>query len=76
MKDTNRKFCKRIMDRVCLKTCGLSLDDLPDLPCVMNGLDEMEDLIEANGDMTNLSDLHDIAQDAVFELLEAEGFPV
>lgn len=71
-----RESCRKLMDKLCRRTCGLSLSDLPDLPCVMNALDEMVDLIEQEGDMTPMSELEAIAQDAVFELLEEEGFPV
>jgi hypothetical protein len=42
----------------------------------MNALDEMEELIERWGDGLHLSELQNIAQDAVVELLEEEGFEV
>lgn len=71
-----RSQCRKLMDKLCIRTCGLSLSDLPDLPCVMNALDEMEALIEQEGDMTPMSELEAIAQDAIFELLEEEGFPM
>lgn len=64
------------MNKVCLDMSGLSLSDLPDLPCVMYALDEMEEYIEEEGDNALTSELYNIAQDAVVELLEEEGFPV
>lgn len=64
------------MNKACLDLSGLSLSDLPDLPCVMYALDEMEEYIEAEGDQALTSELYNIAQDAVVELLEEEGFPV
>lgn len=70
-----RKRCYKLMNKICIRECGLSLSDLPDLPCVMNALDEMEGLIEQEGEMTPMSELEGIAQDAVFELMEEEGFP-
>jgi len=73
----NRKCCITIMNNICLRMSGgLSLADLPDLPYVMNALDEMEELIERWGDGLHLSELQNIAQDAVVELLEEEGFEV
>lgn len=71
-----RKKCLAIMNKVCLDMSGLSLSDLPDLPCVMYALDEMEEYIEEEGDNALTSELYNIAQDAVVELLEEEGFPV
>lgn len=62
------------MDSICVSEAIISLADLPDLPCVGNALDEMEELIEANGSETSMEELRDIAQDAVHELLEEEGF--
>lgn len=50
-----------------------TLDDLADLPCIMNALDEMQEQMD-NGD-PSMSELENIAQDAAFELLEEEGFP-
>lgn len=40
----------------------------------MNALDEMEGLIEQDSDVS-VDTLRDIAHDAIFELLESEGFP-
>jgi len=74
--DKERKECRKIMNKACLSLCGLTLDDLPDLPCVSNGLDEMQELIEIEGNRTPMSELEGIAQDAVFELLTEEGFPI
>lgn len=71
-----RQSCRKLMNKICIRESGMSLDDLPDLPCIMNALDEMEELIEQLGDMAPMSELEGIAQDAVFELLEEEGFPV
>jgi hypothetical protein len=70
---TNRQKCRRIMNAICVNKSGLSLSDLPDLPCIMNALDEMEELVDADGDNAPMSELQNIAQDAVFELLEEEG---
>ena len=70
---TNRQKCRRIMNEICMNESGLSLDDLPDLPCIMNALDEMEKLVDMDGENTPMSELQNIAQDAVFELLEEEG---
>jgi hypothetical protein len=74
--DNTRKKCLAIMNKACLDMSGLSLSDLPDLPCVMYALDEMEEYIEEEGDNALTSELYNIAQDAVVELLEEEGFPV
>lgn len=72
---TTRQKCKKLMNKVCFDLCGLSLDDLPDLPCIMNALDEMEELVESQGaEFTTNSELYEIAQDAVSEVLEEEGF--
>jgi hypothetical protein len=70
---TTRQRCRRIINSICLKESGLSLDDLPDLPCIMHALDEMVSYIEAEGEVALVSELYNIAQDAVFELLEEEG---
>jgi len=72
---TDREKCYKIMDSICVSEAIISLADLPDLPCVGNALDDMEELIEANGSETSMEELRDIAQDAVHELLEEEGFP-
>jgi hypothetical protein len=64
------------MNKSCYDLSGLSLSDLPDLPCVMNALDEMERYIEAEGENALVSELYNIAQDAVAELLEEEGFHI
>lgn len=72
---TTRQKCKKLMNKVCLDLCGLSLDNLPDLPCIMNALDEMEELVESQGaEFTTNSELYEVAQDAVSEVLEEEGF--
>lgn len=74
---TTRQKCIKIMNRACNDLCGLSMSDLPDLPCVMNALDEMEQLLEDQGEeFTLTSELYEIAQDAVAEVLEEEGFPI
>ena len=72
--DNTRKRCLKIMNKACLDLSGLSLSDLPDLPCVMYALDEMEEYIEEEGDAALVSELYNIAQDAVAEVLEEEGF--
>lgn len=69
-----RKRCIAIMNQACYDLCGLSMSDLPDLPCVMYALDEMEEYIEEEGDTALVSELYSIAQEAVAELLEEEGF--
>jgi hypothetical protein len=74
--DNTRKRCLAIMNKACLDLSGLSLSDLPDLPCVMYALDEMEEYIEEEGDAALVSELYNIAQDAVAEVLEEEGFPI
>lgn len=74
--NTTRKCCIAIMNKSCNDLSGLSLSDLPDLPCVMNALDEMEQYIEAEGENALVSELYNIAQDAVVELLEEEGFHI
>jgi hypothetical protein len=71
---TNRQRCYQIADALCCSISALSLSDLPDLPCLMNALDEMEGLIEQDSDVS-VDTLRDIAHDAIFELLESEGFP-
>lgn len=68
----NRKAARKILERVAQKECGLSLDDLPDLPCIMNALDEMEEMIGEEEPILT-ADLLNIAQDAIFELMEEEG---
>ena len=75
MSNTRQK-CLTIMNAACIDLSGLCLSDLPDLPCVMYGLDEMEEYIEEEGDQALTSELYNIAQDAVIELLEEEGFEV
>ena len=70
---TNRQKCRRIMNGICMNESGLTLNDLPDLPCIMNALDEMEAYIEEEGELALSSELYNIAQEAVFELLEEEG---
>ena len=74
--DNTRKKCLAIMNKACNDLSGLSLSDLPDLPCVMYALDEMEEYIEAEGEAALVSELYSIAQDAVAEVLEEEGFHI
>lgn len=71
---SNRKRARRIMNSLCISTCGLGLDDLPDLPCVMYALDEMEEMMEEEGEQVSIAELQNIAQDAITELLEEQGF--
>ncbi len=80
--NANRKAAFRILDHITQKRSGLSLHDLPDLPCVMNALDEMEEIIDEQKNNSSLGfpadpklskELVDIAEDAVSELLEEEG---
>lgn len=74
MKNT-RKKCRIIMNNACRQMSGgLSLDDLPDLPCVMYALDDMQDYLESEGENALTSELYNIAQEAIAELLEEEGF--
>jgi hypothetical protein len=70
----NRSRCYQIADRLCYKIALVSLSDLPDSPCLMHALDEMQELIEYEGE-PSLSSLQDIALEAVVEILEGEGFP-
>lgn len=74
--DNTRKRCLTIMNKACLDLSGLSLSDLPDLPCVMYALDEMEEYIEEEGDAALVSELYNIAQGAAAEVLIQEGFHV
>lgn len=69
-----REAARKIINKVCIATCGLGIDDLPDLPCVMYAVDEMEDFIKERGFI--LIPLIEIAKGAVRELLEEEGFPL
>jgi len=72
-----RNRCRQIINKIAERECGMGLDCLPDLPCIAHALDEMVELVEYLGeDAAPMSELQDIAQDAVFELLEEEGFPV
>ena len=71
-----RQRCIKIMNQACYDLCGLSMSDLPDLPCVMYALDAMEEYIEEEGDTALVSELYNIAQEAVAEVLEEEGFHV
>ena len=72
---TTRQKCRQLMNRACQDLCGLSMNDLPDLPCVANALDEMEAYVEEQGGFALMSELYSMAQDAVSEVLEEEGFP-
>jgi hypothetical protein len=72
---SNRQRCYQIADKLCNQIAFVSLADLPDLPLLMEALDEMEELIDYEGE-PSLQSLEEIAQDAVFEILESEGFPV
>ena len=72
-----RNRCRTILNKVAERECGMGLDCLPDLPCIANALDVMQEIVECLGeDAAPMSELQDIAQDAVFELLEEEGFPI
>jgi hypothetical protein len=77
-----RQRCIKIMNQACYDLCGLSMSDLPDLPCVMYALDAMEEYIDAmeeyieEGDTALVSELYKIAQEAFAEVLEEEGFHV
>lgn len=52
----------------------LSLEDLPDLPCVMNAGDEIEELFASEGATSHsLALARDLAGDALAELLAEEG---
>jgi hypothetical protein len=67
---TDRLRARRIMNSLCIQTYGLGLDDLPDLPCVMYALDEMEQMIEEEGEQVSIAELQNIAQDAISELVD------
>jgi len=71
-----RYKCWKIANAICESIAFVGLNDLPDLPCLMNALDEMEEMIEYEGEACSMEDLRNIAQDAVFEILEEEGFPI
>ena len=72
-----RNRCRQIINKIAERECGMGLDCLPDLPCIANALDVMQEMVEYLGeDAAPMSELQDIAQDAVFELLEEEGFPI
>lgn len=71
-----RLKCWRIANSLCESIAPVGLSDLPDLPCLMNALDAMEEILEYEGDSCCMEDLRNIAQDAVIEILEGEGFPV
>ena len=70
----NRKHARRIMNSLCVANYGVHLDDLPDLPCIMYAIDEMEEILDDQGENASLSELQDIAQEALAELAEEEGF--
>jgi len=60
-----------------LATGGLlSLSDLPDLPCVMNAADEIEDIFSAGVTAETLAEARGQADEAVAELLAEEGFEI
>lgn len=73
MQLTNRQIARRIINSLCVSTYGLHLDDLPDLPCVMYALDEMEEMIDEDGSDVSIAELQNIAGDAIAELGEEEG---
>ena len=57
-----------------LATGGLlSLADLPDLPCVMNAADEIEDIFSAGVTAETLAEARAQADEAIAELLAEEG---
>jgi len=57
-----------------LATKGLlSLSDLPDLPCVMNAADEIEDIFSAGVTADTLAEAREQADEAIAELLAEEG---
>jgi predicted RNase H-like HicB family nuclease len=57
-----------------LATKGLfSLSDLPDLPCVMNAADEIEDIFSAGVTAETLAEARAQADEAIAELLAEEG---
>jgi hypothetical protein len=51
----------------------LSLSDLPDLPCVMNAADEIEDIFSAGVTAETLAEARAQADEAIAELLAEEG---
>lgn len=68
---TNRLRARRIINSLCIANYGVHLDELPDLPCVMYTLDEMEQMIEEEGEKVSIAELQNIAQDAISELVDA-----
>ena len=74
--NSTRLRCWYVANSICESIALVGLNDLPDLPCLMNALDAMEEILEYEGDSCSMEDLRNIAQDAVIEILEEEGFPV
>ena len=73
--NATRLRCWQIANSICESIALVGLNDLPDLPCLMNAMDAMEEILEYEGDAC-MEDLRNIAQDAVYEILEEEGFPI
>lgn len=65
-----REAAKKLLDNVLIRKCGLSSSDLADTALLMNGLDEMGDLLE-NGDYEGAVI---IARETADEMLEDEGY--
>lgn len=75
-KKGNREAAFYVIRGACKRATGgaLSLDDLPDLPCVMNAGDEIEFLFASEGaTAASLAQAREFAQEAVAELLAEEG---
>lgn len=76
-KKGNREAAFYVLRGACKRATGgaLSLDDLPDLPCVMNAGDEIESLFASDGaTAASLAQAREFAREAISELLAEEGF--
>ena len=65
-----RKQARTILETVCRRESGLSLSEYPDLPCVGEALDAMEEILEEDGESADMAELMDIAQEAVYALMD------
>lgn len=70
---TNRQIARKMInDAIVRETRSIGVDDLADLPCLMNALDNMQECMDY--DDPSEEELKNMAQDAAFELLEEEGW--
>jgi len=69
----NTKYCRQLLERVCRRESGRSLSEFSDENTyVEDALEEMEALLESEGSDTNVEALLDIAQEAVYALMDEE----